>query len=120
LALGNLRRYDVQAKYAFVLVIASLGPGLVALWSTWKRFDFELGRIKYSSQSWFVPGFFSCLLLSMILAALGFTLGWNSAGQRRNDRSGRSWIAFFVGGGVLTFDIVLLIAFFMLRLRPAG
>ncbi|MGH8597522.1 MAG: hypothetical protein ACREXT_12765, partial [Gammaproteobacteria bacterium] len=116
-ALGSLRRYDVQAKYAFALAMVSIVPSVAALWMGWRRFDADLGRIIYGSQGRFVLAFVGCVLLSMGPAALGFVMGWSSAGQRRNDQSSRSWIAFFVGGGVLTLNVVLLIAFYMLRLK---
>ena len=117
MVLGSLRRYDVQAKYALALAMVSIIPSVAALWMGWRRFDSDLGRIIYGSQGRFVLAFMGCVLLSAVPAALGFIMGWSSAGQRRNDQSGRSWIAFFVGGGVLTLNVVLLIAFFMLRLK---
>ena len=118
MALGSLRRYDVQAKYGFALSMVSIVPGVAALWMGWRRFDADLGRIIYGAQGRFVSAFVGCVLLSAAPAALGFIMGWSSAGQRRNNKSGRSWIAFFVGGSVLTLNVVLLIAFYMLRLKP--
>ncbi len=117
--LGSLRRYDVQARYALVLAVASALPCLAALWLSWARFDAALGRIIYGSHGRFVPAFVGCVVLSLAPATIGFVLGLSSAGQRRNDQSSRSWLGFFVGGAILTLDLVLLIAFFMLRLeRP--
>jgi len=117
--LSNLRRHDVQARYAFVLVMLSLPPCASALWLGWTRFDATLGRIIYGAGGRFLPAFMGCVLMSIAPAALGFILGISSAGQRRNDQSGRSWLAFFLGGTVLTVDLILLIAFYMLRLaRP--
>jgi hypothetical protein len=118
LVLGNLRRYDVQAKYAFALALLSIVPALAALWMGWRRFDADLGRIIYGARGQFVLAFVGCVVISMAPAALGFVLGWSSAGQRRNDLSKRSWIAFFVGGSVMTLNVMLLVAFFMLRLQP--
>ena len=120
MALGNLRRYDVQAKYAFALAMGSIVPSIAALWMGWRRFDADLGRIIYGSQGWFMLAFLGCVVLSTAPAALAFVMGWSSAGQRRNDQSRRSWIAFFVGGSVLTLNVVLLIAFFMLSLQAQG
>ena len=50
-------------------------------------------------------------------AAPGCLLGFNSAGQRRNDKQARSWTGFFVGGAVLTFNLILVIALYMIRLE---
>ena len=57
------------------------------------------------------------VLCSSLPAFVGFVLGWNSAGQRRNDKPMRSWVGFFVGGGVVTLDVVLMLAFYLLRLQ---
>lgn len=116
MAAMNLRRYDVQATYATVLSLVSVVPFLGALVLAASRFDPQLAQIRYGSEGKFVVAFASCVLISMAPSAIGFALGWNSAGQRRNDKQGRSWTGFFVGGLVLTLDLVLLLAFYKLRL----
>ena len=115
--LGSLRRFDVQATYASVLAIISAAPALAAATLMWRRYNPELGQVVYGSGSRFLPVFLGIILISMLFSAVGLLLGWNSAGQRRNDKPARSWIGFFLGGGVLTFDLILLIAFYMLRLE---
>ena len=117
MGLDRLRRYDVQAGYAPVLSLVSVIPFLVAAGLAFRNYHSDLGQIVYGSRGVFLPLYAGCLLLSMMPAALGFLLGWSSAGQRRNDRPTRSWIGFFVGGGVLTFDLILAVAFLMLRLE---
>jgi uncharacterized membrane protein len=117
--LDRLRRFEVQASCASWLAIVSLVPFVAALWLTGTRYHAQLGRIIYGSEGRFVPVFAATVLASLAPAALGLVLGWNSAGQRRNDRSSRSWLGFFLGGAVVSADIVLLLAFYMLRLeRP--
>lgn len=111
----RIRRYEVQAAYSVVLSIASAIGFIGALYLAWSRYDDIRGQIVYGSQGRFVPAFFGCILISLLPAVVAFVLGWNSAGQRRNDKSTRSWIGFFLGGAVATFDLVLLIAFYMLR-----
>jgi len=113
----SLRKYEVQARYSAALAVCSLAPCAFALLLVWKRFDLTLGRIVYGAQGRFVLAFAGCVLASLAASALGFVLGWNSAGQRRNEKSARSWAGFFIGGGVLTLDLILLIAFYMLRLK---
>jgi phosphoglycerol transferase MdoB-like AlkP superfamily enzyme len=113
----RLRRYDVQASYALTLAILSIFPFLLAAYLALSRYDSVLSRIIYGSRGKFVPVFAACVLLSLAAAGLAFLLGWNSAGQRRNDKSGRSWMGFFLGGLVATLDVVLLAAFVMLRLE---
>jgi hypothetical protein len=115
--LGKLRRYDVQATWAIASAAAAAAPFLAAAYLAVSRFDGVLGQIRYGAQGRFVPAFLGCVALSGMLAALGFVLGWNSAGQRRNDKSRRSWTGFFLGGLIATLDLVLMIAFMKLRLE---
>lgn len=117
MAFGHLRRYDVQAKYALVASLVSVPPLVGTCWLVMSRFNAELQQIVYGSGGKFVPALFGCILLSSIPAFGAFVLGWNSAGQRRNDKSTRSWIAFFVGGTVVTCNVIVLIAFYWLGLK---
>jgi len=112
----KLRRYDVQATWALFSAVLATAPFLAAAYLVFSRFDSVLGQIRYGSHGRFIPAFVGCVGLSGLLAMLGFILGWNSAGQRRNDKSRRSWTGFFLGGLIATLDIVLMIAFIKLRL----
>lgn len=117
MAFGHLRRFDVQASYACVLSLVSVVPFAGAAALALRNYSHELGQIVYGKEGMWLPAFAACLLLSMAPSAVGMLLGWSSAGQRRNDRPVRSWVGFFVGGGVFTFDLILSIAFWMLRLQ---
>ena len=120
MAWPSFRRFDIQARYAVILSAISVVPFLGAAGLVWRNYDRELGQIVYGAQGRFVPTLLGCLLLSMLPGALGFLFGWSSAGQRRNDKPALSWVGFFVGGTVLTLDIILLIAFYLLRLEHPG
>lgn len=115
-ARGTLRRYDVQARYALILAMASFVPFVGAAGLIRRNFNGNLQRIVYATGSGWLPVFMACLTLSIAISGVGFVLGWNSAGQRRNERAAWSWAGFFFGGTVLTLSFVLLIAFMMLRL----
>lgn len=114
---GGLRRFEVQAGVALTLALVSLLPFLAAAWLVASRYHADLRLIIYGADGRFVPALLVCLLASMVPAGCALLLGWNSAGQRRNDKPARSWVGFFVGGGVLTFDVILLLAFVMLRMK---
>ena len=113
---SSLRRYDVQARYACALSLVSILPFAAAAIATWQRYDGGLGQIVYGSVGYYIPAVLACILLSLVSGTIGCLLGFNSAGQRRNDKQGRSWTGFFLGGSVLTLDLILLCAFYFLRL----
>lgn len=115
--LPSLRRSDVQAKYAFVLALLSLVPFLGAGILLLRNYQRDLGQIVYGAKGNFLPVLLFCLACAALPSGLAFVLGWSSSGHRRNDKPGRSWFAFFVGGLVLTLTVIMGLAFYMLRLR---
>lgn len=117
----SLRRYDVQAGYAFTLSLLSILPLIVGIYLTTRNYQSELGQIVYSSKKYLLVHHAS-LLCAMIPAGIAAALGWNSAGERRNDKEGKSWTGFFLGGFVFTLTIILVLAFYLLRLeqKPLG
>ena len=117
MAQSKLRRFDVQARYALALSIFSAVPCLAAVVVLMLKYDSALGQIVYGSGGMVVPAFLVCVILSLLPGFAGFLFGLSSAGQRRNDKGARSWIGFFVGGAVCTLDVILMIAFVMLRLE---
>ena len=115
MARASLRRYDVQAVYALVFSLASVVPMLGGVYLFYRNFTFELAAIVYQQGSKFLPFYLGAAALAGLLSGIGFLLGWNSAGQRRNQRPTWSWAGFFVGGAVATVTVILLLAFVMLR-----
>jgi hypothetical protein len=113
----NLRRSEVQARYALVLSVLSAVPCLSAAMLAWRNYDPVLGQIIYGSDGRFLPLFAGGSLAALGLAASAFALGWSSLVRPRNERSGSSWIGFFLGGAVATATLILLIAFYMIRLE---
>ncbi len=113
----RIRRFDVQATYACALALSAVLPCLAAAALIARNYRHDLGQILYGSRGWFLLALAACLGSSAVLSTAGFVLGWSSAGQRRNDRSGRSWLGFFLGGAILTMNIILALAFYMLKLE---
>ena len=115
MARASLRRYDVQAVYALVFSLASVVPLLGGVYLFFRNFTFDLAAVVYQQGSMFQSSYLGVAALAGLLSGIGFLLGWNSAGQRRNQRPTWSWAGFFVGGVVATLSVVLLLAFVMLR-----
>lgn len=115
MATGSLRRFDVQANYSMILSLVAVPPLLGGAFLLLRNYKSELGAIMYRADTKFQLVFLACVAVSLLVGAVGFVLGLSSAGQRRNEQSGRSWMGFFIGGLVCSFDIVLLIAFMRLK-----
>ena len=115
--LKRLRRSEVQARYALVLAGLAAVPCVVAAAMAWRNYDPLLGQIVYGSSGRFVPVFAAAALAGLGLGAAAFALGWSSLLGPRNENPGRAWLGFFLGGAVMTASLILLIAFYMIRLE---
>lgn len=115
MAMGSIRRFDVQAKWSMFFSLASVVTclGMFALLA--RNWDGQVNLVKFRHGGAFQLIYLAFTGLTMVLSAFGLSLGFNSAGQRRNDRQKLSWTAFFVGVSVLAFAIILLAAFWLLK-----
>ncbi len=117
MAKGSMRRYDVQAKYA---MFASIGAivGVAGLFVLISRNFHSLERaIVFSRTSMFAPAVFVVTAATLLLAATGTLMGFNSAGQKRNEKNKQSWIAFFIGIATASLTIILFGAFWAYKLQ---
>lgn len=117
MASKSLRRFDVQAKVSLIVSILG-GLGVVFLLVMLLRnFDSRLGAVIYGKNSIYGPVYLMACAITMLLSATGLVMGFNSAGQRRNDMQNRSWAAFFLGTAVLAIAIVCFAMFWFLKLK---
>ncbi len=116
---GGLRRFDVQAQYALIFSLASVVFFIGTAAMLARNWNTEQQRFVYGGSGVWLPVFLGFAGVALLLGVIGFLLGWNSAGQRRNAKSSWSWAAFFVGGLISTLSLVCLIAFVVLRLSLA-
>lgn len=110
----SLRRYEDQAKISLIasLVSAAAFLALAALVIRAMRGDFGDLQPRYGTSVRLAA--FGATAVSLFLSVIGFGLGINSVGQRRNERQTLSWIGFFVGAAVMVLTIGVF-AFFYLR-----
>jgi hypothetical protein len=111
----SLRRYDTQARVSVFVSLASL-VSLLAM--TVFVFTIDKGfRLIDKSQFVINYGPMRRMLVlatgacTVLLAIIGFGLGLNSAGERRNDKPTLSWIGFFLGAAVLCLAVILFLLF---------
>jgi len=112
--MASLRRFDVQARMSFVLAWVALLPTIGALILAWRNYHNDVREIVYRSNN-YALALMACVGIGGLMAGIACVMGYNSAGERRNDQSSRSWFAFFLGGGLVTLNIIIFLGFAMLR-----
>jgi hypothetical protein len=105
----SLSRHDTQARVCVVVSLASCVALAGLAFLVLHHLDRSEWIITYGKQRRMVVQMAAAFTL--LLAAIGFGMGLNSAGQRRNDKPILSWIGFFVGAGVICFVGVLMFLF---------
>jgi tellurite resistance protein TehA-like permease len=94
-----------------IAAVAAILPLLAAVYACFDRYNSELQAIVYGKDSMFKIGFLLMIAASIGLSLIALGLGFNSAGQRRNEQQQKSWMAFFFGVGVLSLAIITFVAF---------
>ncbi|UCD27533.1 MAG: hypothetical protein JSV03_10480 [Planctomycetota bacterium] len=108
----SFRRYDTQARLSVVIALASVATMLILAFFVFRHINWPEFLIYYGKNR--RPAIYMVTALTMLLAVIGFGLGYNSAGQRRNDKQQLSWLGFFISAGVMCLTLVL---FFIFHLR---
>ncbi|MCH7702220.1 MAG: hypothetical protein IID37_11080 [Planctomycetes bacterium] len=116
MARGTLRRFDTQAKASWIVSLAAAAGVVVLVFLAGRNLDTELRVIRFSPDSMYKPLYLGICAVTMLLAVVGLVLGFNSAGQRRNEMQTRSWLGFFIGTGSFSLAIVLFWVFWKLQL----
>ncbi len=119
----SLSRYDTQAR---VSVLVSAVSCIFLAMLTVFVFSIDKG-LKLLDKSQYIVTYghtrrllvLGCGGAAILLAVIGFGMGLNSAGQRRNDKPTLSWLGFFLGAMVLCLAAILLF-FFQTRGEPIG
>ncbi|MFQ5491812.1 MAG: hypothetical protein ACE5GE_13920 [Phycisphaerae bacterium] len=116
MAKSSIRRFDVQAKWSLAFSVAS-GLCCLALMALLARnWRGDIQQILYRAEGKYQPVIVLVAGLTMLLSTVGLVFGFNSAGQRRNEKQMLSWLGFFGGTAVLALAVVLFAAFVLLRL----
>ncbi len=105
----SLRRYDVQAVVSVYISILAILPLIALAFFIAQQLDFSQWVFYYGKLR--KLAILGSGLAALGLAAIGFGLGLNSAGQRRNDKPMMSWLGFFISAIVICLTLVLLYFF---------
>ncbi len=115
MARASLRRYDVQAKVSLWFSCAAILGMAALLFLLFRNFHSDVQAIMYRRGSLYAPIVFCVTALTLLLAGTGAVMGANSAGQKRNQLTRRSWLAFFLGAGTAMITIISFYAFWVNR-----
>ncbi|MCK4341904.1 MAG: hypothetical protein KAY37_09305 [Phycisphaerae bacterium] len=108
--------YENQATLSIVLAAVGGVAFLLAAGLLWRNFtDFETFWVSFNPKSMYQPLLGLVLFIALAVGAVGFFIGLNSAGQRRNTRSRLSWLGFFLNAGVIALALCAGIFFVIAR-----
>jgi len=108
----SLRRYDTQARLSIIIALASIVTMLGLVYCIFRK---NMGVFFEEFVLYHGPNrklaIYLATAITILLAVFGFGLGYNSAGQRRNDKQQLSWLGFFISAVVICLTIVLFLLF---------
>jgi hypothetical protein len=112
--LPNFRLYDVQATASTLLGILGLCCVLALVCFVFKGFNWQEKVVRYNPDAgmgaYRKPLVIGTTALAALIGISAGALGFNSLGQKRNSRQGRSWLGMSVGALVLAGAPVLFYA----------
>ena len=108
----NFRLSETQANVAVLVGIVGLVSVCVLAFVTLKNFNRETWTILYSgTSSWGrYRGMmvYLCSAIAVLLGCIALALGFNSLGQKRNPRQGRSFLGMAIGAVIVAIAPVFL------------
>jgi hypothetical protein len=107
--------YEMQAKLSVALAIIGGLSTLFGVFCILSRFDYQTFLFTYNPQGKRFLAIGAGLALGLLMGAIGFLVGFNSAGQRLNKQNRLSWTGFFLSAAVIALTISCGIFLFITR-----
>lgn len=108
--------FETQARWSVVLAVLGGLASMAALGLIAYQYRAAERITPFSTSGMWVWAFLAAVGAALACSAGGFALGLNSAGQKRNTRSGASWMGFFLSAGAATIALCVALFFWMTRL----
>jgi quinol-cytochrome oxidoreductase complex cytochrome b subunit len=112
--LPNFRLYGVQATASLLIAAAGLLCIVALIYFVFHGFDTQEKVIHYDPESglgaYRRPLVFGATAIAVVIGGTAGLLGFNSLGQKRNDKQGRSWLGMTLGALVVALAPVLFYA----------
>ena len=111
----NLKSYENQATFSVILAgVAALGTA-IAVYCVLERFDWQVFMLTYDRSGKRLPVLGAALFASLAASVVGFCVGFNSAGQRRNKKSRLSWTGFFLNAALIAIAFMVAVFFYLTK-----
>ena len=114
-AIKNTFTYERQAQLSVVLAAIGGVAFLAAAVLLGRNFTWQMFWVVYNPKGMWLPTLGVTLLISLGAGVVGFFVGLNSAGQRRNTRSQLSWLGFFLNAGIIALAVCAVVFFYFAR-----
>ena len=111
----NLKSYESQAAISVILAGLGVLGAMVAMYCVLKGFDWQVFMLTYNRKGPRLIVLGASLFVSLAAGVIGFFVGLNSAGQRRNKKSRLAWIGFFANATLISLALMLAIFFVLTR-----
>ncbi|MBK9119321.1 MAG: hypothetical protein IPM18_06910 [Phycisphaerales bacterium] len=112
--MARTNEIEGQAVLSLWLGLAGFVAFLGAAFLLMRNLDIATLMVTYRSSAWLFL-LMGGLLASLALSATGWVLAFNTAGHRRNSKSGLSWMCFFLNAGVLLLAALAGLFFYFTR-----
>ncbi len=103
----NLRKFETQARLSVVLGVVSILAGLAGGAAVAEGFDWQAFWLTYNPRGMRILAIGGALVLALTASAVGFGVGFNSAGQKRNTQSRLSWVGFFLNAAAIALALIV-------------
>jgi len=114
-AVARKYTYEKQAKLSVVLgAIGAIGT-LGAMACILQAFDWSNFWIAYNPHGRRILAIGGGLFVGFVAGAIGFLVGFNSAGQRMNTKNRLAWTGFFLSAAAVTLALCSGVFFYLTR-----
>lgn len=115
MARGGLDSYESQAQLSVLL--AAVGGAatlavLIMIFQVFRWDDLWIPMLQGSRRYYAILG---ATGLALIASGIGFLVGFNSAGQKRNTKSSLAWMGFFLNSAVIALAACTFVFFWFFR-----
>lgn len=113
----NFRLYDTQALFSAILGAIALAFVIAMLIVVSRNFDPHQKVIWFNPKSRYrEPIIFAATGGAILFGIISGSMGFNSLGQKRNNRQGMSWLGMALGAVSMVLAVIGLVAWQKLKL----